>query len=582
MSSPATIPAALAHHAGERADAVAVRSKRHGLWHTLTFGQLAARVAAVAGGLRQLDVQAGAPVALVAENSPHWIVCDLAIQSIGARSVALSPQMPPDVAARVLAGSGATVIICGDQEQVDLVLDAGAALDGVSALVLIDSTGTSRYDDPRLRSLHELEEAGAGAHARADAAGSIVMFSGGTEADPRAAELDKSAVAAVAAAAVESLELSARDRNLTVLSLATPAARVLDLYAPLLAGAEIAVPESPATVLTDLVEIQPTLLALSPRAVELLRQASVRHSRESSRLRRRVYNWAMDKLGARLDKPEARTADGARRGRGLAYLLVGRFVASDLGMRRTRRILVTGGPVAGRDARFFWALGVPLLETYGQAELGGLAYAHTSLDDAGTIGLPLPGISGQVSDGELEVSSPAVDGGQTWHATGDLAEHAGDDRIRVRGRREDVIHAPEGDIVVAGLEAALGESTYIRRAVVAAPGGSELTALVEVDYEETLSWATARDLHFSTYGSLVSSDEVTELVAAEVAGANERLGASATIAEFIVLPRQLTIRDGELTPGLAIRRRAVIDRFMGDPAVKRAPVAPRAEASTAS
>ena len=162
MSSPATIPAALARHAGERRDAVAVRSKRHGLWHTLTFGQLAARVAAVAGGLRQLDVQAGAPVALVAENSPHWIVCDLAIQSIGARSVALSPQMPPDVAARLLAGSGATVIVCGDQEQVDLVLDAGALLDGVSALVLIDSTGTSQYDDPRLRSLHDLEEAGAG------------------------------------------------------------------------------------------------------------------------------------------------------------------------------------------------------------------------------------------------------------------------------------------------------------------------------------------------------------------------------------------------------------------------------------
>jgi long-chain acyl-CoA synthetase len=308
---------------------------------------------------------------------------------------------------------------------------------------------------------------------------------------------------------------------------------------------------------------------------------SVRHSRESSRSRRAVYDWAMRKLSGRLDAAEARTADSARRGRGLAYLLVGRFVASDLGLQKTRKILVTGGPVAGRDARFFWALGIPLLETYGQAELGGLAYAHTSLDDAGTIGKPLPGISGRISDGELEISSPAI-AGEAWHPTGDLAEDAGDERIRVRGRREDVIHAPDGDIVVAGLEAALGESTYIRHAVVAAIGGSELTALVEVDYEETLAWATARDLHFSTYGSLVSSDEVAELVAAEVAAANDRLGASAKIAEFIVLPRQLTIRDGELTPRLAIRRRAVIDRFIGDPAVKRAPVAPRAEASTAS
>ena len=82
-------------------------------------------------------------------------------------------------------------------------------------------------------------------------------------------------------------------------------------------------------------------------------------------------------------------------------------------------------------------------------------------------------------------------------------------------------------VVVAGLEAALGDSAYIRRAVVARPRRPELTALVEVDYEETLAWATARDLHFSTYGSLVASAEVRELVAAEVAAANERIGGSA-------------------------------------------------------
>ena len=116
--------------------------------------------------------------------------------------------------------------------------------------------------------------------------------------------------------------------------------------------------------------------------------------------------------------------------------------------------------------------------------------------------------------------------------------------------------------MVAGLEAALGDSPYLRRAVVAGTSAPELTALVEVDYEETLAWASSRDLHFSAYSALVASDEVRELVAREVATANERIGGSARIADFIVAPRQLTVRDGELTAGLAIRRRAVIEHFV--------------------
>ena len=171
-----TVIAALARHASERGSTVAVRSKRHGLWQTLTFGDLAARVSDMAGALRALGVEAGKPVALVAENSPEWIICDLAIQALGATSAALPPQTPPEMTTRLLADLGATVVVCGDQEQVDLVLDAGSALDGVRALVVLDPTGTSRYDDERLHRLRDLETADTVA---LDSAGAIVTFSAG-------------------------------------------------------------------------------------------------------------------------------------------------------------------------------------------------------------------------------------------------------------------------------------------------------------------------------------------------------------------------------------------------------------------
>jgi long-chain acyl-CoA synthetase len=535
--------------------AVALRSKRHGLWKAVSYGELRARVAAFAGGLSALGVAPGDPVALVAENSPEWVVADLAIQWLGATSVALAPQTPPDAIVRVLERAGAAVVICGDQEHVDTVLEAGDALAAVTSVVVLNRTGLSRYDDARLKALDDL--AGPAAE---PAAGDIVFFSAGTGDDPRAVAHASADVATVAENVVAWLGLSSADRGLSVLSLALPAARIVDLYAPLAAGGQITIPESPATILDDMAEVQPTVLCVSPRALELLRKASERRAHEASRLRRGVYDWALGKLAGRLDGREgARTVAGARRGRGLPYLLVGRFVAGKLGGHRLRRVVVTGGPVAARDARFFWALGLPVLETYGQAETAGPVFAQGSLDDAGTVGRALPGVQWRIEpDGALAVRNPAV--GEAWHQTGDLAEDAGDGRIRVRGRREDVVRSGGEEVIVAGLEAALCDSAFIRRSVVAPLKGDALTAIVEVDQDEAARWASEREIHFSTYGSLVARPEIHDLISDEVAAANERIGSRAAIADFIVLQQQLSVAAGELTSGLSVRRRAVIER----------------------
>jgi long-chain acyl-CoA synthetase len=445
--------------------------------------------------------------------------------------------------------------VCGDQEHVDTVLEAGDELGGVTSVVVLNRTGLGRYADERLKALEEV--AGSAADPQA---GSIVFFSAGTGDDPRPVVHASEDVATVAENVVAWLGLTSSDRGLCVLSLALPAARVIDFYAPLAAGAQISIPESPATVLDDLAEVQPSVLCASPRALELLRKASERRAHEASRVRRRVYDWALGKLTARLDRREgARTVDGARSGRGPAWWLVGTFVAGKLGVRRLRRIVVSGGPVSARDARFFWSLGLPVLETYGQAETAGPVFAQGSLDDAGTVGRALPGVEWRIEpDGALAVRNAAV--GSEFHQTGDLAEDAGDGRIRVRGRREDVVRTGSEEVIVAGLEAALCDSAFIRRSVVAPLEGDALTAIVEVDHDEAARWASEREIHFSTYGSLVARPEIHDLISDEVAAANERIGSRTAISDFIVLQQQLSVAAGELTSGLSVRRRVVIER----------------------
>ena len=235
---------------------------------------------------------------------------------------------------------------------------------------------------------------------------------------------------------------------------------------------------------------------------------------------------------ARARGPSRARAAGAA----LPYLLVGRFVAGKLGVRRLRRIVVTGGPVAARDARFFWALGLPVLETYGQAETAGPVFAQGSLDDAGTVGRALPGVEWR-DRARRRAGRPQP---RRWGragirpATSPRTPATG--RIRVRGRREDVVRTGGEEVIVAGLEAALCDSAFIRRSVVAPLKGETLTAIVEVDQDEAARWASEREIHFSTYGSLVARPEIHDLISDEVAAANERIGSRTAIADFIVLP----------------------------------------------
>jgi long-chain acyl-CoA synthetase len=549
-----SIPALLAEHARARPDAVALLSKRRGIWRATTWPELLERTCRAAAGLEQLGVAPGAAVGLVGENTPEWIVADLAVQALGARSVALPPQTSAPAIVRALAEARAEAVVCGDQEQVDLVVEAGAELPAVRAIVVVNPMGTTDYDDPRLRAFAELEaaepiDADRLWHALGDGA-ATTLFSAGAHGDPRPAELSGSVLAQAALATAEWLELRAGDRVMCALPLATPAARIVDLYAPIVAGAQIAVPESPATTPSDLLEATPTVLCLSPRALELLRIASEGRAHESARLRRRVYDLGMRRLGARLDRSDtARTVAGSARRRGLAHLLVGRWVAAKLGLRRTRRVVVTGGPVATRDLRFFWSLGVPTLGTYGPPEAGGLALAHASLDDAGTTGRPLPGATARIlDDGTLAVARASLEA-----HTGDVGEVAGNGALVVAGRRDDAL--PDGTLPQP-IEAELCESPYIRRAVVTTGAGGDAVALVEVDPEVTARWAAERRLAFSTYGSLVALPEVSDLVAVELAAAR--------VSRFVVLPRQLSVARGELTPLLTVRRAAVAEAFAAE------------------
>src|SRR5918997_6649602 len=154
-----SLPALLLGHARKRPEAPAIREKRRGRWHELTWSEYAQRVARAAHGLRGLGVEPGDRVAIHSENRPEWVIADLAIQGIGAVTVGVYPTSPAAEVEYLLAHSESVVLVAEDEEQLDKALSVRERLPALRMIVVIDPPVRSDQD-PMVMTWDQLEAAG--------------------------------------------------------------------------------------------------------------------------------------------------------------------------------------------------------------------------------------------------------------------------------------------------------------------------------------------------------------------------------------------------------------------------------------
>ncbi|MBM3677551.1 MAG: long-chain fatty acid--CoA ligase, partial [Actinobacteria bacterium] len=141
MTEPATLPDLLETQAAARPVATALRQKRLGLWRSISWADYAASVRALSLALDEDGVGPGNRVAVFADNQPRWLYADLAIQSLGAATVAVYPALGPGDAAAAILAAGATIVFCGDQEQVDKLIEVEGAIASIRKLVVFELRG---------------------------------------------------------------------------------------------------------------------------------------------------------------------------------------------------------------------------------------------------------------------------------------------------------------------------------------------------------------------------------------------------------------------------------------------------------
>jgi long-chain acyl-CoA synthetase len=263
----------------------------------------------------------------------------------------------------------------------------------------------------------------------------------------------------------------------------------------------------------------------------------------------------------------------------LGWAMLYRSTRQKLGLMRVRNAVSGAAPISPAVLEYFWALGVPVREVYGQTENTAQATMTPAGDvRIGTVGVPVPGAEVRIdpATGEIltrgsgtfvgyyrnpEATAETVDS-DGWLHTGDVGVIDGDGFLTITDRMKDIIITAGGkNISPSEIENKLKVSPFIREAIVVGDGRKYLTALIGIESDTVGNWATRKQIPYTTYADLSAKPEVEKLIADVVAEANVELAQVETIKAFRLLQKELDQEDGEMTATQKVKRAAIAAEF---------------------
>ncbi len=579
-----TLPKLLAHNAAQYGNDVAQREKEFGIWQTFTWAQMNEHVGRIALGFQALGLGKGDVVANIGDNRPEWVWAEIATHACRAMSLGIYRDALEAEIEYLVSTAQPKIIVAEDEEQVDKLLNLGEQIPSVQKIVFHDPRGMRKYDDPRLISMGDLEElgerqGGMAAYAKLveqtqgdDVA--ILCTTSGTTAHPKLAMWRSAALLGHAVSYLRADPRGPEDEYLAVLPLSWVMEQMYSVAWNLISRMKVNFAEEQHTAMSDLREIGPTFILLSPRVWEVVAADIRSRIIEASRWKRALYNWGTE-VGMK--------AMQAGRTGGLAEWTVFRALRDRLGYSRLQSA-ATGGAAMGPDTfRYFQAMGVPLKQLYGQTEAMGAHTVHR-LDDVDneTVGLPMPGCELRIKDpdseglGEVLVRHPNMMNGyfkneeattksfdaDGWFLTGDAGYLTDKKHLVVIDRIKDLASTSTGvRFSPQFIENKLKFSTYIAEAVILGKDRPYLAAIICIRFSILTKWAEERRIRFTTYSDLAAQPEVYGLIREEVDKVNETLPPAQRIRSFVLLYKELDADDGELTRTRKVRRGVIGEKY---------------------
>jgi long-chain acyl-CoA synthetase len=443
--------------------------------------------------------------------------------------------------------------------------------------------GAPAIDDPMVLSWDEFLAKGDGADGALDErlaalrpdTVSTLIYTSGTTGRPKAVMLTQDNLTWTACQACDLVGGTQNERVLSYLPLSHIAEQMFTIHIASVAGFPVYYAESLDKLVANLVEVKPTVFFGVPRVWEKFQAGVMEKLGENHGLKAKLVAQAST-VGRNVVFRQCQGL-GAALTRVAQYKLFDKLVYSKvkdgLGLSEARMCVSGAAPIAPEVLEYFAGFGLPIYEVYGQSEGSGpTSFNVPGRTRFGTVGPPFPGVEVKIApDGEIIVRGRNVFAGYAkdpeatrealsdgWLHTGDLGEFDADGYLTITGRKKDIIITAGGKNVAPKLlEGGLRTNPLVAEAVVIGDRRKFLTVLISLDGEAVATFMKDRDLS----GPPAQSEELRQEIQESIDSVNSEMARVEQIKKFTILPRELSIAEGELTPTLKVKRNVVADHF---------------------
>ena len=545
-------------------DAPFLWAKRHGEYKPLSWGDTAARVTPLARGLLALGVKPGDRVMLVSENRPAWLVSEIAIMSVGAITVPAYTTNTEDDHLHILRDSGAKGAIVSDRRLSEKLLPAAHKARDAEFVIAMDLPDLAQELSVKVMHLDDVLDYGREGHQNIvemarqwtpqDTA--CIIYTSGTGGAPKGVMLSHRNILTNCEGARDRLAEFGLSQEvfLSFLPLSHSYEHMAGQFFPMTIGAEIYYAEGAETLAANMAEARPTIMTAVPRLYETFHQRITLGIRKAGGAKEKLFNLAVELGTKRYLEPKSLSLKEKLIDWALDNLVRSKVKARFGG--RLKALVSGGAPLNPEIGMFFTALGLRILQGYGQTETSPSVSVNSPLGmKLHSVGPPLKGVEVKIADdGEILVRGELVMQGywqneeatkevirDGWVHTGDIGIIDDDGHLVITDRKKDIIVNSGGDnMSPQRIEGIITIEPEIAQAMVYGDKHPHLVALLVPDAE----WAR----------KLGPGEDPAKALGPVMEKVNASLSNIEKVRRFIVADTPFTTDNGLLTPTLKIRR----------------------------
>ncbi|MGN0004110.1 MAG: AMP-dependent synthetase/ligase [Sphingobacterium composti] len=549
--------------------------RENGGWKTYDKNEVIQIIDSISKGLVAKGIKKGDKVALMSGNRPEWNFVDFACNQLGVAIVPLYPTLSPQDLSYIVKDAEAKMLFVSNQELVFKVEKAVAENNLELEIYTLDEV-------PNQRHYSEIIEYGKQQDTDLKPYNDAVqpddlltlIYTSGTTGKPKGVYLTHENIMSNVGACVPLLTDEIK-KALSFLPLCHIFERMV-VYMYISKGVNIYYAENLDNIVVDINDVKPDVFTTVPRVLEKVYDKVIEKGKALTGIKKSLFFWAVE-LGHQYQEPKVNGAWYNFK-LGIARKLI--FSKWQQALGGNIKFIISGGAaLQQRLARVFWAADIKVLEGYGLTETSPVIAVNSwDPDDVkfGSVGRVLKNLDVKIAeDGEILVKGPSITVGyykneeatketidsDGYLHTGDIGELTADGFLKITDRKKEIFKTAGGKYIAPQvMENKLMESVLIGQVMIVGENKKFPSALIVPAFEELEKYCKIKGISFDSRESLLKNPQILEKYQQEIDKANENFGHWEMVKKFVLLPKEWTIDNGELTPKLSLKRKIILQK----------------------